>query len=117
MQGNRPVPASSQHRGEGEGALPEDLNIGFSGKGTGIYAPFSAQNQTRSSYLGQPGEMEGEGAATRQVYCCSSMCCCSVKIENMLALKRSDTVNGWHGWSLSLAGCAHLPLAPAHTMQ
>ena len=75
MQVNRPDAASSQHRGEGEGALPEDLNIGFSGKGSGIYAPFSAQKQLRSGYLGQPGEMEGEGAATSQVECFLSMCC------------------------------------------
>ena len=64
LQGSRPA---SQHRGEGEGALPENLNIGFSGKGSGIYAPFSAQKQTRSSYLGQPGEMEGEAPPTYQV--------------------------------------------------
>lgn len=64
MQANRPA---SQHRGEGEGALPEDMNIGFSGKGSGIYAPFGAQKQLRSSYLGQPGEMEGEAPIPNEV--------------------------------------------------
>ena len=58
---NRASPAS-QHRGQGDGDLPEDLQIGFSGKGSGIYAPFSSK-PGQASYVGQRGELDAEQPA------------------------------------------------------